>query len=360
MTSVVDATKSYEAWARRRIDLIGGDLRLKHARMAAAPFPFLRATFYRWVALWREACAELADAPSVLAVGDLHVENFGTWRDAEGRLAWGINDFDEAFPLPYALDLVRLATSALLAIDEHQLAISPERAASAILAGYRSGIASGDGEPFVLEEEHPALRAMALGAERDPVRFWTKLSAAKPVAAPRGVRRLLARHLPEARSETRILHRIAGLGSLGRPRYLALAEVAGALVAREAKAMLPSACAWAGLGHAERVFYAAILERAVRSPDPFLVIDKGWLVRRLAPRSSRIALADLPKRRDELRLLEAMGQETANVHLGTEGAATGIARDLRRRGGRWLFAGAQRMAEATLADWRAWRKSRAG
>ena len=25
-------------------------------------------------------------APPVLAVGDLHVENFGTWRDAEGRL----------------------------------------------------------------------------------------------------------------------------------------------------------------------------------------------------------------------------------------------------------------------------------
>jgi len=32
----------------------------------------------------------------VLAVGDLHVENFGTWRDAEGRLIWGVNDFDES------------------------------------------------------------------------------------------------------------------------------------------------------------------------------------------------------------------------------------------------------------------------
>ena len=31
-----------------------------------------------------------------LSVGDLHVENFGTWRDSEGRLIWGINDFDEA------------------------------------------------------------------------------------------------------------------------------------------------------------------------------------------------------------------------------------------------------------------------
>ena len=48
----------------------------------------------------------------MLAVGDLHVENFGTWRDADGRLCWGINDFDEADRLPYTNDLVRLAASA--------------------------------------------------------------------------------------------------------------------------------------------------------------------------------------------------------------------------------------------------------
>jgi uncharacterized protein (DUF2252 family) len=57
-------------------------------------------------------CAQLADAPQVLAVGDLYTENFGTWRDAEGRLVWGVNDLDEAHPLPYTNDLVRLATRA--------------------------------------------------------------------------------------------------------------------------------------------------------------------------------------------------------------------------------------------------------
>src|SRR5262249_20118319 len=47
----------------------------------------------------------------------LHVENYGSSRDAEGRLVWGINDFDEAGPPPYTNDLVRLATSAWLAIE---------------------------------------------------------------------------------------------------------------------------------------------------------------------------------------------------------------------------------------------------
>ena len=48
----------------------------------------------------------------LLCVGDLHVENFGVWRDAEGRLVWGVNDFDEACEAAFAGDLVRLLASA--------------------------------------------------------------------------------------------------------------------------------------------------------------------------------------------------------------------------------------------------------
>jgi uncharacterized protein (DUF2252 family) len=77
-------------------------------------------------------CEEEAGAPEALAVGDLHVENFGTWRDIEGRLIWGINDFDEAWRLPYTHDLVRLATSALLA----EMACDLKAGLIAILKGY--------------------------------------------------------------------------------------------------------------------------------------------------------------------------------------------------------------------------------
>jgi uncharacterized protein (DUF2252 family) len=113
--NIAKATAKYEAWLSRRIHLITPDLDFKHAQMRSAPFPFLRATFYRWAQVWPEVCEEAARAPVVLAVGDLHIENFGTWRDIEGRLIWGINDFDEAWRLPYTNDLIRLATSALLA-----------------------------------------------------------------------------------------------------------------------------------------------------------------------------------------------------------------------------------------------------
>ena len=131
------ATAAYEAWLGKRLTLLPGDVELKHQRMAESPFPFLRATFYRWVQRWPEVCPDLAAAPAVLSVGDLHVENFGTWRDAEGRLIWGINDFDEAYAMPYTIDLVRLAASALLAIKENHLALAGEDACDAILEGYR-------------------------------------------------------------------------------------------------------------------------------------------------------------------------------------------------------------------------------
>src|SRR5579871_2476803 len=105
------ATTQYEKWLTNFTPLIKSDLDYKHQQMALAPFPFLRATFYRWVQAWPTVCKEVAQAPIVLSVGDLHIENFGTWRDTEGRLIWGVNDFDEACHLPYTNDLVRLATS---------------------------------------------------------------------------------------------------------------------------------------------------------------------------------------------------------------------------------------------------------
>jgi uncharacterized protein (DUF2252 family) len=145
--NIVKATKKFEDWLRLQIRLVEPDLRFKHEQMAAALFPFFRATFYRWVQVWPEQCSELDCVPEILSVGDLHVENFGTWRDLEGRLIWGVNDFDEAAIYPYTMDLVRLATSALLAAQEKRLTMRPKDAVAAILAGYERGMEEG-GIPF--------------------------------------------------------------------------------------------------------------------------------------------------------------------------------------------------------------------
>jgi uncharacterized protein (DUF2252 family) len=212
--------------------------------MAGSLFVFLRGTFYRWVLLWLEVCPELAKAPRVLAVGDLHVENFGTWRDTEGRLIWGVNDLDEAAQMPYAIDLVRLVTSAILAKREKGIAIDAGTAATAVLDGYAESLGAG-GEPFILEERHSDLREMAMSAERDPTKFWSKLIQLPRLTPPKGIRQLLQRSLPDKSKDIEFLRRITGVGSLGRPRYVATGHCNGGLVAREAKAWLPSAWGWA-------------------------------------------------------------------------------------------------------------------
>lgn len=351
------STTAYEAWLGEQIPLIRTDLALKHQAMDDAVFPFFRATFYRWSQSYPKVCEKLMDAPDLLGVGDLHVENFGTWRDIEGRLIWGINDFDEACRLPYTVDLVRLATSAILAGKSEHFSIEAAPACKAILEGYRAAL-KGGGRPFALAENHPHLRVMAVERLKDPEAFWTKLNGLKsyPHKVPGAVLKALHRQLPDEDLELRIVHRIAGLGSLGRRRYVGLGEWRGGSIAREAKELAVSAWRWARSARVRRqIQYQEILDTAIRCRDPFVRQRGDWIIRRLAPDCSRIELTQLPKEHDAERLLRAMGFETANVHLGSCEARV-LSADLQNRGPAWLNSAARAMADSTLADWEEWRK----
>lgn len=358
--NIVKATSKYEEWLGLHLRIVEPDLKFKHEQMAAAVFPFFRATFYRWLQSWPENCAELDRVPHILSVGDLHVENFGTWRDSDGRLVWGVNDFDEACLFPYTMDLVRLATSALLAIREERLTMKAKDAAAAILSGYERAMEDG-GRPFVLEEAHEWLRAIAESKLRDPTVFWQKMDRLPTVKAeiPESAREALEHLLPEPGLRYRVARRRAGLGSLGRVRLVVIADWKGGRVAREAKALVASALQWIDPQRVPaEILYAAILRRAVRCPDPYVQMRGHWIVRRLSPHCSRIELDELGTNRGELRLLEAMGRETANIHLGTVEKRRAILKDLRRRKGNWLARSALAMAEEVQKDWRIWKERR--
>jgi hypothetical protein len=353
-----EATRSFEAWLGTHVELVRADLKRKHEAMAGPAFPFLRATFYRYLQRWPElAGAEVNDAPRVLAVGDLHIANFGTWRDAEGRLAWGINDFDEGHAAPYTLDLARLATSALVAAGEGAVRLGAAETCSALLEGYRESLEAG-GLPFVLAEAHGWLRDAAAAARREPEAYWKKLEGfpAWSGVVPAEAERLLAAAMPERGLTGRDLRRFAGLGSLGQQRVVRLVSWRGARLAREAKALRPPAAVWVSGRATGALHGAAIAGRALRAPDPWLRFGKGWVVRRLAPDSDRIEPADLPREEDEARLLRSMGRETANVHLGTAGVAGALRRHLGSLPAHWLRDAARRGVEAMDEDARTWRK----
>jgi hypothetical protein len=313
------------------------------------------------------------------------VENFGTWRDQEGRLIWGINDLDEAAPLPYTLDLVRLAASAKLSLVAGHDPLSFHTACETLLQGYREGL--GAPVPFVLAEQHARLRDLATHvlADHDPTRFWQRLEALPtvPGPVPDDARAALESQLPQPGLTYRVVHRQAGLGSLGRQRWLALADWRGGKVAREAKALAPPASSWPGppagatpgeptgagrgaggqegraaapgSGGAPRLYYEDLLARAVRAPDPFWHLRAGWIVRRLAPDCRRIELTTLPGPDDALHLLHAMSKETANLHAGSSAALPAILRDLAGRPADWLHTAALAMVAQLERDWQAWR-----
>jgi uncharacterized protein (DUF2252 family) len=351
--NIIEATRSYEAWLGRQTHVVRADLQAKHQRIAESPFVFLRGTHYRWVQLWPAICSRLADAPAVLAVGDLHVENFGTWRDAEGRLVWGVNDLDEAARLPYTSDLVRLATSAVLAVRDRQMALSVRRICTSILDGYHAALERG-GRPLVLAERHAWLRQIALQELKDPVRFWERVNAnRRAVSVPASLMRQLA--LPKGCTDVRVLRRQAGVGSLGRPRFVALAMHQGGLIAREAKAMIPSAVAWATDAEHPDTHVTELIRRAVRALDPFFTADGGWTVRRLSPDCLKIEVGTLAGQRDDAKLLRAMGWETANIHLGSHDAK--IAGDLKGRSRRWLEHAAMDMVDVLAEEHREWKRA---
>jgi uncharacterized protein (DUF2252 family) len=356
---VLTATRDFESWVSRHIPVVKNQLSDKHRIMAESPVQFLRGTFYRWAQLFPEVCRDLNKTPVVTAVGDLHIASFGTWRDGFGRLIWGIDDFDEAWPLPYANDLVRLAVSAVLDASEGEIKVGLGNAVEVILDGYRAALQEG-GRPFVLEERHKWLRKIALDCLDVPADFWKKMNTlpAARTDVPSEARKAIARLLPAPQLQYRVVRRIAGIGSLGHPRYVALANWCGGQIALEAKPAIPSACAWARPGGPSRIYYQDMLDQAIRCPDPFVHLSAKWLVRQLAPDSSPIEIETMSGQQDQDKLLHAMARETANVHLGTSRAAGRIIADINKRSGKWMRTAVKDMAAATIDEWKEWKKSR--
>jgi hypothetical protein len=357
--NIHQATQSYENWMRSCTPVVETHLRLKHKQMKKSLFLFFRGTFYRWAQLWPEVCANLRDAPTVVAVGDLHVGSFGTWRDSEGRLSWGVDDFDESYPLPFTNDLVRLAASVKIVIDLEHLTIGFKEGCSAILEGYQASLKAG-GCPLILAENEENLERLGVEAFEPPDGFWKKLDHLPVVrqGLPRDAKRILRRSLPNPNLVFKVARREAGMGSLGQQRFVAIATWEGGHVAREAKAILPSACVWLD-GHigSRQSYYEKAIQSARRAHDPFQKIVGRWLIRRLSPESNPIEIADLPEKRDEETLLYAMGTEAANAHLGSRRQVTNILRDLRSRKSNWLRSAARDMAKAIDDDWKKYRDS---
>jgi uncharacterized protein (DUF2252 family) len=219
-------------------------LRQKFDRMAQDPFSFFRATDHLYAASWPELRPPDA-GPEVLLCGDLHLENFGAYRTEQGDFRFDINDFDEAAVAPCSLDLVRCATSIVLASELWHL--TPTQAtgmALTFLDQYRAAVAGAAARGAIGEVsprgEHGPIPALlsrtAIGTQDELLRRKTKVKA----DGRRIIRRsaLTPRTSPETEHCVRdaikakykdggarmldVRWRLAGLGSLGLRRFVVL------------------------------------------------------------------------------------------------------------------------------------------
>jgi len=348
---------AYEKWLRTQVDVWDDDLCEKHRKMKCNAVSFLRATYWRWAEriFDPDVCPELDYPPHVLAVGDIHIENFGTWRDNDGRLVWGVNDFDEAAEMPYTLDLVRLATSAILGRSNGDL--SPEDICKHLLRGYIRGLKRP--EPLILDERHHWLLKQLKVRPRHRNKFWDKIDGLPSGKPDAGYRDAINTALPgpDIKLTFRKRHS-AGTGSLGRPRWVGVGEWRGGPVVREAKALVPSAWALVHSPNNLRIHCGELASGRYRAPDPYYDVIGNIVVRRLSPNNRKIELgkAATPNLATA-RILRAMGREIAALHRCSAVDPDDIRADLSDRGDEWLLEAATLAADFVCADCNEWRDS---
>jgi len=101
------------AFNRNRIpDLI----QFKYEFMKANPFRFYRGTNHLFYEdLSRET--GFPESPNTWICGDLHLENFGTYKSDNRQVYFDLNDFDEAILAPSLWEIARMTTSILVAFS---------------------------------------------------------------------------------------------------------------------------------------------------------------------------------------------------------------------------------------------------
>jgi hypothetical protein len=352
MADVHELTRSYESWIGDQIPLDATELDRKHAEMADHEYRFLRGSYYLWLVRLSELVPEALAGARAPTVGDLHVENFGTWRDNDQVRRWGINDFDELARGAVLPDLLRLATSAVLA---PHISLDDKDVCDLVVATWSETVRGGS----VDLAEPGAHHLLALVPEfADPEKFYAGLAKGPLADVPPAVAAAATGVVETGWEPTWHRHQ-AGTGSLGHRRVVGVGPAAdGTPHAREGKQLGPGTAQWVATlrSGAWPTADTALFEKvrsAIKGPAAATrVLD--WHVRDLAPDVVRIELAGLGHH-DSERLLRAMARATADVHgadATAYAAAVADAGSLGRSGFRDMV---RTMVASTQADFAAYR-----
>jgi uncharacterized protein (DUF2252 family) len=118
-------------------------LKVKYKRMSESAFRFFRGTCH----LFYEDLGKsnsFPSSPTCWITGDLHIENFGSYKGDNGLVYFDVNDFNEAVLAPVTWEIARMTTSIFVAFDDLQIGHrETEEMVSLFLKTYSSILAVG-------------------------------------------------------------------------------------------------------------------------------------------------------------------------------------------------------------------------
>ncbi|MES2742721.1 MAG: DUF2252 family protein [Pseudomonadota bacterium] len=373
-------------------------LAMKYAAMRANAFAFLRGSCHLFYARLAEGVVPpLPDSPPAWVCGDLHLENFGSYKGDNRLVYFDLNDFDESALAPLSWDLLRLLSSVWVAAPALKLdARQAESLCKQFIGAYSAALASG--QPRWLERDNahgPIKQLLDKVRERkrvDLLNARTRLDGRRRLLRCDGKRALAAGKQDQARARALVhscaaalgepdffevldvARRIAGTGSLGVERYVVLVEGKGSPDKNyllDVKLALPSSLAphlpftqpsWTS--EAQRI--VTIQSRIQAMPTAFLhsVVRSGksYVLRGLQPGEDKVDLDQTRKDFSDLgALLADMGRLLAWGQLrsaGRQGSANadaliafGAARASWQRP---LLASARGCARQAARDWKSY------
>ena len=329
-------------------------LALKYKAIADNAFSFLRGT----CPLYFEQLpkhAILSDAPVAWICGDLHLENFGSYKGDNRLVYFDLNDFDEALLAPCSWEILRTLTSIVIAAPamnvKRDAAIEMARQC---LATYGATLASGKARWIdrdaadgligqLFEQLQTRKRADFIASRTTAESNHTKIRTDKGKALPASehdkervsawIKAYAAgKEDPGFFKVVDVARRIAGTGSLGLERFAILVEGKGGGDGRyllDLKESIPSALApytpvkqpkW----HSESERVATVGSRMEAVPPAFLeAVDLGgkpFLLKGLQPTQDRVGLAGAAAHPKQLNhLMCQFGGLAASAQLRASG-----------------------------------------
>ncbi|GAA2832846.1 DUF2252 domain-containing protein [Kitasatospora sp. CM 4170] len=351
--------------------------RVKFRKMAASAFAFYRGTAALYYAdltsdpFQGHGAGFLDERTSRVWIhGDLHAENFGTYLNAEGRLVFNVNDFDEAYVGAFTWDVQRLAAS--LALIGYAKALSDEtitELVTAFAAAYRERIgahvSARDAAPFTLDtatgpvletlrEARLQTRVALLDAETVVEGYDRRFrlgggaieldepTKAEVLAAFEAYLATLppaSRTRPESlRVKDVVGRRGIGIGSAGLPSYNLLLEghtdaLENDVIIYMKQGQTPAVSRHvtdpAIAGYFEHEGHRTVIsQRALQAhSDPWLghttLYGRGQLVAEVSPYATDLDWTDLNELSDLLAVTEYLGRATATMHAAADESSSG-------------------------------------